>query len=178
MRSDDGLTAREFFNQLLLPEFPGGLKDPKWRSLQPQHAAFNRLTADGFKRLKAGDWYGEGILLPRQSGSKPERVEARLWDALEIDLHSNTAYGHGIEYAREPLGPLPGLPAGPPPEPAQETGDGSGENAHLQEFRVQGGGTRKSPAYQPPDPGFLPAPAGDRTHETSQDEEAPRASGA
>ena len=96
---DDGLTAREFFNQLLLPDFPGGLKDPKWLSLQPQRAAFWRLTADGFKRLKAGDWYGEGILLPRQSGSKPERIEARLWDALNIHLYNGTVYGHSIEYA-------------------------------------------------------------------------------
>ena len=95
----DGLTAREFFNQLLLPNFPGGFEDPKWRSLRTQRAAFNRLTADGIKRLKAGDWYGEGILLPRQSGSKPERIEARLWDALNIHLYDGTVFGHSIEYA-------------------------------------------------------------------------------
>ena len=99
MSSDAGLTAREFFNQLLLPDFPGGFEDPKWRSLRTQGVAFNKLTACGIKRLKAGDWYGEGILLPRQSGSKSERIEARLWDALNIHLYDGTVFGHSIEYA-------------------------------------------------------------------------------
>ena len=99
MSGDDGLTAGEFFNELLLPFFPGGLKDPKWLSQQTQRAAFNRLTAAGMERLKDGDWYAEGILLPRQSGSKPERIEARLWDALNIHLYDGTVFGHSIEYA-------------------------------------------------------------------------------
>ena len=88
---DNGLTAREFFEQLTPPEedaplFPGR-QDPEWYRERARSL------------LLAGEWYAMGFLSPLRPDAKYVRVPSPLWHALDIHLYDSTIFGPGIHYS-------------------------------------------------------------------------------